>query len=218
MILRLVFLGPPGAGKGTIAQRLCTSHGLVQISTGDLLREEAAKGTELGEKLKAIMASGEYVDDTTVVELVEGKLKELGKEKGFILDGFPRTSAQAQMLEDLLKKLGLKLNAAFDIEASDEIIIERLSGRRSCSKCGKIYHLKNIPPKEEGKCDKCGAELVQRKDDQPDVVKSRLETYRQKTAPLVEYYEGQGLLKIIDASGKIEDNMENAEKIVKELE
>jgi len=112
----------------------------------------------------------------------------------------------------------LKLNAAFDIEASDKIIIERLSGRRSCSKCGKIYHLKNIPPKEEGKCDKCGAELVQRKDDQPDVVKTRLETYRQKTAPLVEYYEGQGLLKVIDASGKIEDNMENTEKIVKELE
>ena len=218
MVLRLVFLGPPGAGKGTIAQRLCEAHGLLQISTGDLLREEAGKGTELGSKVKAIMESGKYVDDAIVAELVENKLKELGGEKGFILDGFPRTIGQAETLEGILDKLGLKLNGAFDIEASDKTIVERLSGRRSCGKCGKIYHLKNIPPKEEGKCDECNSDLVQRNDDKPEVVKTRLETYRENTAPLVKYYEEKGLLKVVDANGEVKANMANVEAMLKGVE
>ena len=218
MVLRLVFLGPPGAGKGTIAQRLCEAHELLQISTGDLLREEAKRETELGDKVKAIMESGEYVDDSTVAELVENKLKELGTAKGFILDGFPRTIAQAETLENILDKVGFELNGAFDIEASDETIVERLSGRRSCGKCGKIYHLKNIPPKEEGKCDECGSDLVQRNDDKPDIVKTRLETYREKTAPLVKYYEDKGLLKVVDANGEVNENMKNVEMILKGVE
>ena len=216
MVLRLVFLGPPGAGKGTIAQRVCEAHDLLQISTGDLLREEAKRGTELGNKVKAIMESGEYVDDSIVAELVENKLKELGTEKGFILDGFPRTISQAETLENILDKVGFEINGVFDIEASDKTIVERLSGRRSCGKCGKIYHLKNIPPKEEGKCDDCGSEVVQRNDDKPEVVKTRLETYRKKTAPLVKYYEEKGLLKVVDANGEIKENMENVEMILKE--
>ncbi len=218
MVLRLVFLGPPGAGKGTIAQRLCEAHELLQISTGDLLREEAKRGTELGNKVKAIMESGEYVDDSIVAELVENKLKELGTEKGFILDGFPRTISQAETLENILDKVGFELNGAFDIEATDETIVERLSGRRSCGKCGKIYHLKNIPPKEKGKCDDCGSEVVQRNDDKPDVIKTRLETYREKTAPLVKYYEEKGLLKVVDANGEIKENMKNVEMILKGVE
>ncbi len=218
MVLRLVFLGPPGAGKGTIAQRLCEAHKLLQISTGELLREETGRGTELGNKVKAIMESGQYVEDEIVAELVENKLKELGEEKGFILDGFPRTIKQAGILEGILNKLGLKLNGAFDIEASDETIIERLSGRRSCGKCGKIYHLKNIPPKEEGKCDKCSSVLVQRNDDKPEVIKTRLETYREKTAPLVKYYEEKGLLKVIDANGKVNENIQNVETILGVIE
>jgi adenylate kinase len=217
MAFKLVFLGPPGAGKGTIAQRLVERHSLVQISTGDLLREEASKGSELGEKVKAIMESGAYVDDETVAELVENKLQELGMEKGFILDGFPRTLKQAELLEGNLQKLGLRLDAAFDIEASDETIIERLSGRRSCSKCGRIYHVKNIPPKAEGICDECGGKLIQRDDDKPKVVKMRLETYRKKTAPLIEYFDGKGLLKVVDANGSLEENMENVEKALGEI-
>jgi len=217
MVLRLVFFGPPGAGKGTIAQKLVEKHELVQISTGDLLREETAKGSNLGNKVKRIMESGAYVDDALVSELVENKLRQLGNEKGFILDGFPRTQAQAEMLEEILERNALKLDAAFDIEASDETIIERLSGRRSCSKCGKIYHIRNIPPKEDGVCDECKGKLIMREDDKPQVVKMRLETYRKKTAPLIEYYKGKGLLKIIDANGSIEENMKNAEEILNEV-
>ena len=217
MVLRLVFLGPPGAGKGTIAQRLCNSHNLVQVSTGELLREEARKGSDLGKKAMEIMEAGHYVDDATVALLVENRLRELGNEKGFILDGFPRTQKQAEMLEGILQKLDLQLNAALDIEVSDETLVERLGGRRSCSKCGKIYHVRNIPPKEEGKCDSCGGQLIQREDDKPQVVKMRIETYRKKTAPLIEYYREKGLLKVIDANGGIGENIANAERALKEL-
>jgi len=217
MALRLVFLGPPGAGKGTIAQGLSERHGLVQVSTGDLLREEAKTGSELGKKVKATMESGHYVDDETVAELVENRLKALGQDKGFILDGFPRTGKQAKMLEAILKKLGLKLSSVFDIEASDETLVERLSGRRSCSECGKIYHLKNIPPKEDGKCDDCSGKLVQREDDKASVVKMRLETYRKKTAPLIDYYKERNLLKVVDANGNLGENMANVEKILEEV-
>ncbi|MCX6799222.1 MAG: adenylate kinase [Candidatus Diapherotrites archaeon] len=211
MALRMVFLGPPGAGKGTIAQRLVESRGLAQISTGDLLREEAAKGTPLGKKVREIMDKGAFVDDATVGALVEGKLKALGGN-GFILDGFPRTVEQAEMLEKILAKISLKLDAVVDVEASDETIISRLGSRVQCGKCGMVYNLKTLQPQEDGKCDDCGGKLVRRDDDRPEVVKMRLETYRKKTAPLIGYYEKKKLLRVVDANSTIERNMANLEK------
>jgi adenylate kinase len=218
MVFRLIFLGPPGAGKGTIAQRLSQKYGLQQISTGDLLRSEVEKGTELGKKVKAVIEKGELVDDETVAALVENRLRELGSDRGFILDGFPRTIKQASLLESAAKKLGLQLDAALDIEASDETIIERLSGRVQCTKCSKIYNLRSIPPKQEGKCDACNGKIVQREDDKPAVVKMRIATYRKKTAPLIEYYKKKRLLQVIDANADSpEKNLQNAEAALSKL-
>ncbi len=217
MALRLVFLGPPGAGKGTIAQRLSDRYGLVQIATGDLLREEAKKQTVQGRKIRELIDSGKYVEDEIAAKLVEDRLAELGKEKGFILDGFPRTIKQAELLQESLGKLHLQLDAALDIEASDETIIERLGARVQCSKCGRIYNLRNIPPKDKGKCDACSGTLVHREDDRPSVVKMRLETYRRKTKPLIDFYEERGLLKVVDANAGLQENMQNVEKALSEL-
>ena len=191
----VVFLGPPGAGKGTQAQRLVEEKGFIHISTGDLLREAVKKGTPLGLKAKEYMERGELVPDELILELIKEKLPEGGN---VILDGFPRTIAQAEALDKMLEQMGKKVDAVILFDVPDEVVIERLSGRRIDPKTGKVYHIKYNPPPS-------GVEVIQREDDKEEVIKKRLEVYRKQTAPLVKYYEKKGILKRIDATKSPEE-------------
>ncbi len=193
--MNLIFLGPPGAGKGTLAGLVSEEHGIPQISTGDLFREAVRNGTELGRKAKAIMDRGELVPDSLTVDLVKERLSRPDARKGFILDGFPRTVPQADALQALAP-----IDRVINFLAEDDIVIRRLSGRRVCRNCGAIYHVENIPPKVEGVCDRCGGKLYIRSDDQIDAIRRRLEVYRVQTEPLIQYYRQRGKLVDIDSS------------------
>ncbi|WP_022854357.1 adenylate kinase [Thermodesulfatator atlanticus] len=203
--MNIVFLGPPGAGKGTQAKMIAEKFGIPQISTGDMFREHLSKGTELGKKAKEYMDKGALVPDEIVLGMVEERLKQPDCEKGFILDGFPRTLPQAEALDKLLEKLGKKIDYAILIDVPDEELVKRLTGRRTCKKCGMMYHVMFKPPKEEGKCDVCGGELYQRADDNEETVKNRLKVYHEQTEPIVQYYEKKGVLYRIDGMGSIEE-------------
>jgi adenylate kinase len=196
--LNLILLGPPGAGKGTQAGRLTEDFGLPYIGTGDLLREHVGEGTDLGRQAKEHMEGGGLVPDDLVIAMILDKVDEEGDD-GFLLDGFPRTVVQADALADELEKRDRRLTAALLIHASDDIVIQRLSGRRQCSE-GHLYHVDFDPPKHEGKCDQCGKPLHQRSDDEPDKVKKRLATYHEKTEPLIDYYDERGLLRRFDGT------------------
>ena len=212
--MNIVFLGPPGAGKGTQAKRITEKYGIPQISTGDMFREHLSKGTELGKKAKEYMEKGQLVPDEIVLSMVEERLKQADCERGFILDGFPRTVAQAEALDEMLAKWGKKIDYAIAIEVPDEVLVERLTGRRTCKKCGMMYHIKFKPPKEENKCDVCGGELYQRPDDNEETVRNRLKVYYESTAPLIEYYEKKGVLHRIDGQGSIEEIFERIVKVL----
>ena len=203
--MRLILLGPPGSGKGTQAQKLVERFKVPQVSTGDIFRQAVRDQTELGKKAKEYMDRGELVPDQIVVGMVEERLSQPDCKNGFILDGFPRTIAQAEALDELLARRGEKLDAVLEISVPDEEVIKRLSGRRTCRQCGAMYHIEFNPPKEPGRCDKCKGELYQREDDKEEVIKSRLEVYHSQTAPLIEYYQKKGLLKKIDGVGGIEE-------------
>ena len=196
--LNLILLGPPGAGKGTQAARLSDDFGLPYIGTGDLLRGHRSEGTELGRKAEDYMSKGQLVPDELVIAMILDKVEEEGDD-GFLLDGFPRTVGQADALSEELDKLGRRLTAALLIEAPDDVVVERLSGRRQCSN-GHLYHVNYDPPKHEGVCDQCGRPLAQRDDDQPDAIRERLSVYHELTEPLKDYYEERGLLRRFDGS------------------
>ena len=202
--MKLIFIGPPGSGKGTQAQQLQRKQGIVQISTGDMLRAAVASGSELGQQAKAIMEAGKLVPDHLIVGMIEQRIAEPDCEKGFILDGFPRTTAQAEALGQMLKDKGTALDRVVEFAVDDAILIERISGRFTCAQCGEGYHDTFKTPKADGTCDICGStEFKRRADDKADKVKTRLDEYHALTAPLLPYYREKQLLSTIDAMAGI---------------
>ena len=202
----LILLGPPGAGKGTQARMLEDKFGLVQLSTGDLLRAAVAAGTEAGKAAKAVMEAGDLVSDEIVIAILRDRLVEDDCAKGVILDGFPRTTVQAEALDALLTETGQKINAAISLEVDDAEMVTRISGRYTCGSCGEGYHDSFKQPKTEGVCDNCGGtEMKRRADDNAETVGQRLEAYHAQTAPLIAYYDNSGALKTIDAMGEISE-------------
>lgn len=198
--MKIVLLGAPGAGKGTQCRRIVDKYGVQHLSSGDILRKERAEGTELGEKAQSYMDSGKLVPDELIVKMMAGAITK-APQAGYVLDGFPRTVNQAKELDKYLASDGRQIDAIVDLQIDDGIIMERMTGRRSCPKCGAVYHVKNLKPKVEGRCDHDGTELVQRPDDEPEVVKKRLETYHNQTEPVVKYYKQNGCVLELDAEG-----------------
>jgi adenylate kinase len=194
--VRIILLGAPGAGKGTIANLLSEYDGSVQISTGDILRSAVKEGTELGKEAKGYMDRGDLVPDSLIMKLMEERLQSEDCNKGFILDGFPRTIPQAEELKKLLERLGIRLDLVVNLEVPQEVILDRLTTRRTCSNpdCQAIYNIKSNPPTEDGRCKICGSPVIQRDDETEEAIMNRLETYNQKTAPLISFYQNEGLL------------------------
>lgn len=203
--MRIVLLGAPGSGKGTQAKKLVAEYGYPQISTGDLLRDAVSRGTEYGLKAKAAMDAGQLVSDEIVLGIIRDRLRQDDAKRGFILDGFPRNRAQAEALEPLLDELEQPLDAAVLMDVDLDILMKRLTGRRTCADCGRVYNVYFLPPRKEGVCDACGGELVQRSDDREETIGKRLEVYEAQTRPLVRYYDDLGKLKVVNAEGEVEE-------------
>jgi adenylate kinase len=208
--VRLVLVGPPGAGKGTQAESLSAHLGVPKISTGDIFRANVSQGTALGQAAKAFMDAGDLVPDEVTVGMVTDRLADDDAAKGFLLDGFPRTVPQAQTFDELLLAAGTPLDVVLELVVDDDEVVRRLSGRRTCRTCGHIWHVDFDPPTREGVCDSCGGELFQRDDDQPDTIRHRLEVYYEQTSPLIAYYAEHGILVGIDAMGPVDDVTERA--------
>lgn len=203
--IRLLLLGAPGSGKGTQSESLRKELGVPQLSTGDMLRQALSAGTELGLEAKEYMERGVLVPDNVIIGLMRDRITQPDCSRGYILDGFPRTAAQATALDDMLKSVGSRLNLVCEITVPDSDLLQRLSGRWLCKQCGLSYHLEFRPPKKAGHCDDCGTALYQRPDDTAETAKKRLEVYRKETLPLVAYYRTQGILETIDGVGSVED-------------
>jgi adenylate kinase len=216
--MRLILLGPPGAGKGTQSQRLVDKLGIPQLSTGDMLREAVKAGTEVGLKAKAVMDAGNLVSDEIVNAIVSERIDQPDAAKGFILDGYPRTLVQADAVEEMLAEKGLELDCVIELEVDDNVLVERISGRYSCAKCGTGYHDTNKKPLVAGICDKCGStEFKRRPDDNAETVRTRLEAYYKQTSPLIGYYYAKGKLRKVDGMADMEDVTASIEKILSGL-
>ena len=214
--MKIVMLGAPGAGKGTQAEMISEKYGIPHISTGDIFRANIKNGTELGMKAKAYMDEGKLVPDELTVELLLDRVAADDCAGGYVLDGFPRTIPQADVLTEALARSGEKVDFAINVDVPDANIVRRMSGRRACLNCGATYHIEHIPPKQEGICDKCGHELVQRDDDKPETVQNRLNVYHAQTQPLIEYYEKTGVLRNVDGTQDMEKVFSDIVKLLEE--
>ena len=214
-MLGIILLGAPGAGKGTQAKKIASSFSIPQISTGDMLREAVKNGTAMGLKAKGFMDAGGLVPDEVVIGIVRDRLKAKDCDKGFILDGFPRTIPQAQALDRVVKELGKEIRVVLSLEVDEKELLERLTGRRTCTACGAMYHVRFNPPKSDGKCDKCRTALIQRDDDKEETIKARLVNYKKSTAPLLDYYKGTGKIKAVKATGEIDAIYNNIAMILR---
>jgi adenylate kinase len=215
--MNLIFLGAPGAGKGTHAKVVCEKYGVTQLSAGDTLRKNVKEGTPLGIQAKAVMERGELVSDGLVNDMMFAEIKKLAGGKGFILDGYPRTIVQAEALEKFLAAEKIPLTAVINFITSEGVLVDRLSGRRGCPKCGKIYHVRNMPPKTEGVCDIDGEKLTIRKDDEPATIKNRLKVYEESTKPLVDFYRSRKVLVDVHADGDAPSVQKSLEKLFEKI-
>ena len=212
--MKIVMLGAPGAGKGTQAKRIAAEYGIPHISTGDIFRANIKAGTELGKKAKAFMDQGALVPDEVTIGMLMDRIHEADCEKGYVLDGFPRTIPQAESLTKALAAEGNKIDAAVDIDVPDENIVNRMGGRRACLSCGATYHIVFNAPKKEGVCDTCGSALVLRDDDKPETVQKRLAVYHEQTQPLIDYYRAEGVLKSVDGTQAMDKVFEDIKAVL----
>ena len=203
--MKIIMLGAPGAGKGTQAKMIAEKYGIPHVSTGDIFRANIKNGTELGMEAKKYMDQGLLVPDELTVKILLDRVAQEDCRNGYVLDGFPRTIPQAEVLDKAIKELGDKIDYAIDVEVPDENIIRRMSGRRACLSCGSTFHIEHVPPKKEGICDRCGKELILRDDDKEETVKNRLDVYHKQTQPLIDYYTGQNILKTVDGTADMMD-------------
>ncbi len=213
--MNLILLGPPGAGKGTQAKRLQERHGLVQLATGDMVRAAIASGSALGQKIKEIYDAGRLVSDDIIIDMIAERIAAPDIARGFILDGFPRTVPQAEALDRMLAEHGRALDHVILIEVDEPALIDRLSGRFSCGKCGALYHERNHPPKTEGQCDNCGpTDFIRRAYDRPEALATRFEAYRNQTAPILPYYQARGILRSVDGMASIDEVTRQIEAVL----
>ena len=203
--MKIIMLGAPGAGKGTQAKMIADKYGVPHVSTGDIFRANIKNGTELGKEAKKYMDQGLLVPDELTVKILLDRVSQPDCKNGYVLDGFPRTIPQAEVLDKALAELGESIDYAIDVDVPDENIVKRMSGRRACVSCGATYHVVHVPPKKEGICDRCGSELILRDDDKPETVKNRLDVYHKQTQPLIDFYTKKGVLKTVDGTVDMQD-------------
>lgn len=211
----IILMGPPGAGKGTQAKMLEQKFDIIQLSTGDMLRAKVKQNDPLAERMKAIMEAGAYIPDDIMIEMISDRISQPDCSNGFILDGFPRTVPQAEALDKMLAEKHLKLDAVIELKVDEEALVERISGRCSCAKCGATYHKKFNPPKVDGVCDLCGStDIICRTDDNEETIRTRLKTYRDQTAPILPYYKGKNMLKQVDGMAPVDDVTQEIYKVL----